>query len=440
MTSYYNVQRTTATYSVENIRGFKQQMLSWANRFNICCFLDSHQYKNQYSSFDCLLGVGALSFIEANEQALTKLEAYTNQHNDWLFGHLSYDLKNETEGVASHETDNIGFPFVYFFQPEIVIEVNNNSVIIHSATKQPSLVMEELQAVHELSDAVNNAGYQPIKIQSRITKEQYIKTVNNIRSNILRGDCYELNFCQEFFAEGAVINPLSVYQSLTKISPNPFAGYYKLSDKFLLCASPERYLKKKGDKIISQPIKGTLGRNNANPLLDTALKNALYNSAKDRSENVMVVDLVRNDLSKICEEGTVTVNELFGIYSFPQVHQMISTVEGTLRPGTSFADIVKASFPMGSMTGAPRHNVVQLIDRHEQSRRGIFSGALGYITPAKDFDFNVVIRSIMYNATRRFLSYQVGGGITFYSDAEKEYEECLLKASAIEQVFNAIIN
>lgn len=167
---------------------------------------------------------------------------------------------------------------------------------------------------------------------------------------------------------------------------------------------------------------------------DAENKNWLYNSAKDRSENVMVVDLVRNDLSKVCEDGTVKTDELFGIYSFPQVHQMISTVSGTLKKDVSFTDIIKATFPMGSMTGAPKKRVMELIEQYERTRRGIFSGAVGYINPDGDFDFNVVIRSIMYNEATDYLSYQVGSGITWYCDAEQEWEECLMKAAAIKTV------
>ena len=149
----------------------------------------------------------------------------------------------------------------------------------------------------------------------------------------------------------------------------------------------------------------------------------------------MVVDLVRNDLSKICREGTVQVEELFGIYSFPQVHQMISTITGELQPGLSFADIIKQTFPMGSMTGAPKKKVMELIEQYENTRRGIFSGAVGYIKPGGDFDFNVVIRSILYNQATQYLSYLVGSAITFYSKAAEEYEECLLKAEALKKVF-----
>ncbi|HMG82080.1 MAG TPA: anthranilate synthase component I family protein, partial [Ferruginibacter sp.] len=246
--------------------------------------------------------------------------------------------------------------------------------------------------------------------------------------------CYELNFCQEFYAEPASIDPIAVYQQLTKLSPNPFAALYKLNDRYCLCASPERYLKKMGETVISQPIKGTAKRDLANKLLDEERKTSLLNSNKERSENVMVVDLVRNDLSKICQEGSVKVDELFGIYSFPQVHQMISTVSGRLQNDIHWVDAIKATFPMGSMTGAPKKRVMELIEKYEQTKRGLFSGSIGYINPEGDFDFNVVIRSILYNSNTQYLSFQTGGAITFYSNAAEEYEESLLKAEAIKTV------
>jgi para-aminobenzoate synthetase component 1 len=227
-----------------------------------------------------------------------------------------------------------------------------------------------------------------------------------------------------------------IYQALTRISPNPFSAFYKMGDRYLCCASPERYLKKEGRRIMTQPIKGTMPRDLHNGEIDIQNRNSLLSSSKERSENVMIVDLVRNDLSRICEEGTVEVNELFGIYSFPQVYQMISTVSGLVKPDLDLATMIKATFPMGSMTGAPKKRVMELIEKYEKTRRGIFSGAVGYITPERDFDFNVVIRSILYNRLNDYLSYLVGSGITFYSDAEKEYEECMLKGAAIKKVLS----
>jgi para-aminobenzoate synthetase component 1 len=272
-----------------------------------------------------------------------------------------------------------------------------------------------------------------IQVKQRVSKQQYIDTIEQLKKHILRGDCYEINYCMEFFAENAVVDPLLIYQKLSSTSPNPFSALYKLDDKWLICASPERFLKKEGNKILSQPIKGTSSRFLKDDNKDKKSKEELFISEKDRSENVMVVDLVRNDLARVCKEGTVKVDELFGIYSFPQVHQMISTVSGELKDKISFTEIIKATFPMGSMTGAPKRKVLELIEKHESSRRGIFSGAVGYITPEGDFDFNVVIRSIMYNASEKYLSFMAGSGITFYSYAEKEYEECLLKAGAMRE-------
>jgi para-aminobenzoate synthetase component I len=217
-------------------------------------------------------------------------------------------------------------------------------------------------------------------------------------------------------------------------SPNPLAAMYKFNNRYCICASPERYLQRKGNTILSQPIKGTSKRDLADPVNDAINKQYLLTSQKEKSENVMVVDLVRNDLSKVCVESSVKVDELFGVYSFPQVHQMISTVSGVVNENINWIDAVKATFPMGSMTGAPKKKVMELIDQYEQTKRGLFSGALGYIKPNGDFDFNVVIRSILYNDDTNYLSFQAGSGITFYSDAEKEYEECLLKAAAMLKI------
>ena len=275
-----------------------------------------------------------------------------------------------------------------------------------------------------------------IEVKTRFTRDAYIETVHKLQQHILRGDCYEINFCQEFYNENAVIDPLQVYRSLSRESPNPFSCYYKLDDKYLLCASPERYLRKSGNKVTSQPIKGTTRRNGNNAGVDISNREALLHSAKERSENIMIVDLVRNDLAKVCIEGSVKVDELMGIYAFPQVYQMISTISGEADEKTPVTELLKATFPMGSMTGAPKKRVMQLIEQYEKTKRGLFSGAVGYFSPQKDMDFNVVIRSLLYNASNRYLSFQTGSAITFYSRPEDEYEECLLKAGAIKKVLN----
>jgi para-aminobenzoate synthetase component 1 len=428
------VKRITASFSIQNIDVLKQQMLSWSDRFNICCFLDNHQYHSAYQTIECLVAAGAVEvFTPQKKDILPALGRFCRQHNDWLFGHINYDLKNEIEQLHSTHPDHIGFPDIFFFQPEIVLQLKDTELTISSISTDPDTIFNQI--TNQLPTSNPQAG--TISIQSRITKEEYIAIIQKILNHIQRGDCYEINFCQEFFALGAHISPLSVYAQLMAISPNPFSCFYKLDDKYLLCASPERYLQKKGNTIISQPIKGTFKRNAESPEADQQQRLQLQQSKKDRSENVMVVDLVRNDLSRVCKEGSVKVEELFGVYSFPQVHQMISTITGELKKGIELADILAASFPMGSMTGAPKRRVLELIEQYEKTKRGIYSGAVGYINPEKDFDFNVVIRSILYNATDHYLAYLVGGGITFYSDPEKEYEECLLKAEAIRKVLQA---
>ena len=271
-------------------------------------------------------------------------------------------------------------------------------------------------------------------IQSRVSKDQYIEIIHKIRGHILRGDCYELNFCQEFFVESANLDPLTLYRDLNRVSPSPFSAFYSVDEKFLICASPERFLKRKSDIILSQPIKGTSARDSRNKQHDETLKAELAASEKDRAENVMVVDLVRNDLSKICETDSVRVAELFGIYSFAQVHQMISTIVGNPRKDLHWSEMIAGTFPMGSMTGAPKKRVLELIEQYEKTKRGLFSGALGYVKPNQDFDFNVVIRSLLYNSPGSYLSYFAGSGITVNSDPEKEYEECLLKVATFEGI------
>ncbi|MDE3235327.1 MAG: anthranilate synthase component I family protein [Bacteroidota bacterium] len=403
------------------------QMLSWANRFNICAFLDNHHYYSSYNQIECLLAVGAANIYNTSQFSRTAFKKWLAQQNDWIFGHISYDFKNHIEPLSSTHTDGIGFPDLFLFQPETVINLTDTYITISCLHNKPEAVFNEIQQTH-----ITTSQYQSsITLQARISKEEYLYAIRQLKEHILRGDCYEINYCQEFYQLNSGIDPIATYRRLSELSPAPFAAFYKINTMYALCASPERYLQKKGSTIISQPIKGTCKRNLYNSLQDEELKTALLQSEKERSENVMIVDLVRNDLSKICKEGSVRVEELFGIYSFPQVHQMISTIKGTLKENIDLVDILYATFPMGSMTGAPKRKVMELTELYERSKRGIYSGCIGYITPEKDFDFNVVIRSIFYNDNKKYLSSMVGSGITYNSDAEKEYEECLLKAKAM---------
>ena len=401
-------------------------MLNWAQQFNIFCFLDNQQYTIQPHSYECLLAAGVQSSIISDETLLFSVDEYSIDKK-WLFGHLAYDFKTEKLLSVYKKIDKINFPDFFFFEPLIIIFIQGNELIIEGV--DPDKIYDQLSK----TPVPENSRQSSLIIQQRLTKVQYIKKIKALQHHIHRGDCYEINFCQEFFCENALIDPVSIYQNLVALSPTPFCVLYKLNDKYLVCASPERFLQKKGNKLLSQPMKGTAKRELQDKVTDEYLKKELQKSSKEQAENVMVVDLVRNDLSKVCKDGTVKVDELFGIYSYPQVHQMVSTVSGELEKNTGFSKIIGATFPMGSMTGAPKKKVMELIEEYEISKRGIFSGAVGYLYE-NDFDFNVVIRSIMYNATNKYLSYMVGSGITFYSDPEKEWEECLLKGAAIKKV------
>jgi para-aminobenzoate synthetase component I len=426
------VNRNFVSFGITDPSLYKQKMLSWANQFNIFCFMDNNYYQLPNGTYECVLAAGAAKSISLQSGfALPALKQFHQQNGGWLFGYFGYDLKNELYQLHSHNADNIQLPDLHFFVPQTIILLNKNEIAISSLDNNAEKI---LQTLHALT-ITNKKLQQQVTFSSRFSKQQYIDVVNKLKTHIQKGDCYEINFCQEFFAEHVNINPLQTYNALTKISPNPFATCYKLNDKWLLCASPERYLKKQGNKIISQPIKGTAKRDVNNSVNDELSKQQLLYSAKERSENVMVVDIVRNDLSMICEEGTVKVDELFGLYSFPQVHQMISTISGLIKNNVHWVDAIAATFPMGSMTGAPKLKVMQLIEQYEKTKRGLFSGAVGYVTAENNFDFNVVIRSLLYNQTSQYLSYQVGSGITFYCDAASEYNECVIKAEAIKNIF-----
>ena len=425
--------KKATTFSIEDVAGFKIKMLNWASRFNIFCLLDNQQYNFEAPAFECLLAAGCKQHITVQAgNAFDDLKHFSQKNEDWLFGHLGYDLKNETEKLSSNNFDGIDFPDAHFFLPEIVLQLNAGQLTVYAEPTTQDIFLE----INSCPSFIGSGYAPPITINNRLTHAAYIEAVKKLQAHILRGNCYEINFCQEFFAEVVVIDPVAVYKKLTSFSPNPFSALYKLNDKYCICASPERYLKRQGNKIISQPIKGTAKRNLINAQLDESSRQQLLQSEKEKSENVMVVDLVRNDMSKVCKQGSIKVEELFGVYSFPQVHQMISTVSGETEKNIHWTDIVKATFPMGSMTGAPKKKVMELIEQFEQTKRGLFSGAIGYVKPGGDFDFNVVIRSILYNAATRYLSFQAGSAITYYCNAETEYEECLLKIAAMKKVLS----
>jgi para-aminobenzoate synthetase component 1 len=411
---------------------YKRKALQWALGFDVCCYLDSNDFDDSYGKFDTLVAVGVKAEVAAETgSAFEQLQRFREQHPGWMTGFFTYDLKNEIEDLNSENQDSLGFPGLYFFVPQYLLIFQKNKVEI--IADDPAGIFKSI-AGQVLS---SEPGEAVVDIRSRLSKAGYIEAVEKIQGHINRGDIYVTNFCQEFFAENAVIDPLSVFVKLNEVSPNPFSAFFKLRDKYVLCATPERFLAKRGDKLISQPIKGTAKRG-ATTAEDEALINELRNHTKELQENVMIVDLVRNDLTLSAKPGTVKTEELYGIYSFAHVHQMISTVVCELAEHISAVQAIKNSFPMGSMTGAPKINAMRLMEQYEQSRRGVYSGAIGYFSPDGDFDFNVVIRTLLYNEANKYLSFHAGSAITYYADAEKEYEECLLKAQAILEVLESL--
>ncbi len=426
--------RTVITKDISTFSEFKNQLLHWATQHREVIFLDSNNYHQKYSSYDAVLAVEAFTSIKTDvENAFQDLYQYQSQTKDWLFGYLSYDLKNDTEALYSNNFDGLAFPDLFFFQPKKLFLFKENEVEIQYLRMCDDEIEADFEEIIQYS--VFSIQSSAIEVQQRISKENYIAKVSKMLEHIHRGDIYEANFCMEFFAENAQIEPLEIYQKLNAISEPPFAVYFKNSDHYLLSASPERYLRKEGIKVISQPIKGTSKRSE-DVILDQQFKADLAQNEKERSENVMIVDLVRNDLSHTATKGSVQVEELCQIYTFKQVHQMISTVVSEVENTTSPIEILRTTFPMGSMTGAPKISAMQIIETLEETKRGLYSGTVGYFTPTGDFDFNVVIRSILYNAKNRYLSFSVGSAITSQALPENEYEECLLKAKAMFEVLS----
>ena len=434
--------RTVHLHTILNIEDFKQQVLIWSQQFNEVVWMDSNAHKDHLSSYDAILAVGAQSSLQTSYHgAFEQLKAYQSQVNDWIFGYLTYDLKNDLENLTSENHDGLQFPDLFFFQPKKLILIKGNSVEFHYLKTVENDLETDLNTIQHFNNSthqhINASTLQQskndIKIKLSIHKDAYFEKVNAMLDHIHRGDIYEANFCQECYVEDAQIDPLETFKKLNNISKTPFATFFKCDGNYLLSASPERYLKKEGVRIISQPIKGTAKRSeNINE--DEQLKKNLQHDEKERSENIMIVDLVRNDLSHTAVKGSVKIEELCKVYTFAQVHQMISTVTSKIDKHTHPVDVITSTFPMGSMTGAPKISAMKIIEALEETKRGLYSGAVGYFTPKGDFDFNVVIRSILYNKERNYVSYSVGSAITAKSEPLKEYEECLVKAKAMREV------
>jgi para-aminobenzoate synthetase component 1 len=374
-------------------------------------------------------------FVKKEGVSIEAIQDFIDGHaGEYLFGHLGYDLKNDFYALTSANTDQLNFPDAFLWAPKYVVKIDKD----HFEFLQGKKTTESFDFLNYFLKEAKDHDFNQYNytFKARISKDEYIAKVIKLKNHIQQGDIYEVNFCQEFYAEDVEINfPMDTYFRLNDLTHAPFSSYYQFGDYAAFCGSPERFLKKEGPKLISQPIKGTAPRG-ASLEADEIFKNSLQNDPKERAENTMIVDLVRNDLSRVAEKDSVKVEEYCAIYSFDTVHQMISTISCEVKSEVTFTDILRATFPMGSMTGAPKLRAMELIEENESFKRGLYSGSIGYIAPNGDFDFNVVIRSLLYNTENRYLSCSVGGAITIQSDPEKEYEECMVKVKRIMDGMN----
>ncbi len=424
--------RSTFPISIEFTPLWKKKLLQYTQEAREVVFLESNEQTHLYSKFDWIVAWDAFTVRQTDtHQAFAELQAYQSQTRDWLFGYLSYDLKNDTEDLHSHNYDGLEFPDLFFFQPKKIIYSIQGQVFGDYLNGWVDEYEADLTAIEAQSLAPSTAPSIPL--QARISEKAYHEKFQELLHYIQQGVIYEVNFCMEFFQEGVHLDPQEVFFQLNARSEPPFAVFLKQDAHYLLSASPERYLRKSGTTVISQPIKGTARRGNTLEE-DAQLKIDLQRNEKERSENIMIVDLVRNDLSRTAEKGSVAVEALCEVYTFKQVHQMISTIRSTVAEDCPPVSLLQTTFPMGSMTGAPKIAAMQIIEKVEATRRGIYSGAVGYFTPEGDFDFNVVIRSIAYNAQKGYVSVSVGSAVTAQANAKDEYGECLLKAKAMQDV------
>ena len=422
--------------SAYSFAAWERAILAWGGGYSIFALLQSNDYGHlPHARYRLLGGAGARAKLVLNQSqgAWAQWQRFMETWaEDWRFGILSYELKDDVEKLNSKHDNPQNLPVLVWFVPEILILWAFDQNEIEIQAPQPQQVWAEIQA--QIQTAPPPAPPpQILRLWPDHQPQAYLDKIEQVLELIRQGEVYELNFCQAFWAETKQIQVLDLYQRLNALSKPPFAAYFRHQDSHLLCASPERFLQKQGPYLRSQPIKGTIKRGQ-NPQQDQILAQTLQHSPKDQAENIMIVDLVRNDLSRSCLPTSVEVEELFGLYSFAQVHQLISTIRGRLPNQDPGWEALRLAFPMGSMTGAPKVSSMIHIDQLEATRRTWYSGSLGYAQPNGDYDFNVIIRSLIYDAQSQLLRFQVGGAIVYDSEPKAEYQECLLKAQAIFQV------
>jgi para-aminobenzoate synthetase component I len=344
---------------------------------------------------------------------------YSKHQGEWMFVFLSYDLKNSLEKLPAPRPERISFGAARVVVPKFTITCRRH--------KEGYLVEGDIDAISDLTPPSGTFSCDSIEY---INEAQYHRAFDRMQQHIQRGDIFEANLCMEFSADKAVIDPFHFFGLLGEASPSPFSCLLRKGEQFLLSASPERFIQGHNGLAVSQPMKGT-ARRSPDAAIDEQFRLSLLNSEKERAENIMIVDLVRNDLGRSAQDAAVWVEDLCKVLPYPGVWQMISTVCCNPRPGLSPFDIIKNAFPMGSMTGAPKVRAMEIIDELEGFARGLFSGSVGYINPSGEYDFNVIIRSLQYDRQTSKISFAAGGAITSGSEAEGEYRECLLKASTL---------
>ncbi len=426
-----------------------RRYLEWKRREGPVVFLDS-QLDGHAASGRGYIAAHPVTIIRARvsddreENSWDALKAFRSAHPDWMFGWFGYDMKNDTETLTSGHPDPVGLPDLFFFVPAVVLAVDRKQCRLEVlkgdpselATEQPEFedasTRMESTCANELLQGIldETTEKQPLAIGPLVSGdgwESYREKVLRIKQWITEGETYEVNLTHQL-QTGCRGDSLDLFEAMRESGPVPFGAWFHYDDVAICCASPERFLQYRDGKVRSQPIKGTSPRGNSEEE-DERIVTEILGKEKNRAENVMIVDLVRHDLGRIAETGSVRTESLLEVQTFSTVHQLVSTITAKPASGITPVDMIKACFPMGSMTGAPKVRTMEIIEELESYRRGIYSGAIGYFTPDGNFDFNVVIRTAIMKQNR--LYYSVGGAITADSDPGEEWEETWLKAKAL---------
>lgn len=393
-----------SSFKLPNNSDFKSLLILWASKFEVFCYLDTNEVKDKYGKYDFILGVDAINEINHIDDI---------QVNKFQFGYIKYSVKD-----------------CFYFEPRYIIYGKENRIYINRNAIESMMIIDEIQSIKLDDYTIPSINFKP-----KTDKNSYHSNIDKIQSEIRNGRFYELNYCIEFEALNSELNPIYTFIQINQKAKAPMSALVKNRAEWLLSFSPERLVAKRELKLIAQPIKGTARRNLVNLEQDESIKFDLKHSQKEIAENMMIVDLMRHDLTPYSEIGTIKVTELCEIYTFPFVHQMISTIESKLKDSLHSILALKNLLPAGSMTGAPKIEVMKAIAELENFDRGYYAGNIGYIDADGDMDFNVIIRTIIYNEKNKNSKLNVGGAITLLSDADKEFEECLLKAEGILKNF-----